>query len=557
MIELSALPKKILLVEDSRTFGELFKTALAPIYDVDWVLTASEAMKRIARAEHHFAVIDVGLGDGSGKLCDDALGLIDHIRAHWLDTPNAFMMVTSSSPSEIESIAREAKNRIFYKTATVLDEFKPTFESHFNSFELTGYNWKLEIKSTLPNNTTVRKDDGTVIEGQALLVCIEDLLRQLFAGVDKINVSPLGASGFSGAQLLKAGQPLRSGRPRNYVVKIAHKSAIRRELKSTKSFVEPFSIDCAPEISGMVESRLDDVAAIKMRLFTDGQTLGDFIAASQNEDATALCQKILSRAYSALRECWYSAQSLEFDGMPDSYFRTPDVNRLVDKFRGCYRTLVSLDRLKLNPKITIKAGKNRGLLLHNPVYHLPPKFVVPGFYPTCIVHGDFHPGNILYSSKSENIAVIDFAYTKSEMSLYSDYAHFEAFLLLDTLRSSSKILSQEQRILLVKELFSRPDFEVDLKKAMSDLPNRSSAYVSMLEHNRTELKNLVKAQLDQHAPIGTAARKTIFGHYAAILLFYFTLRWYWMSNKREFDEDDLVFQLVACSELISSMIGKP
>jgi hypothetical protein len=243
--------------------------------------------------------------------------------------------------------------------------------------------------------------------------------------------------------------------------------------------------------------------------------------------------------------------------MPDGYFKASDISKLVEKFKGCYRTLVSMDKVDRNPKITIKSGKHKGLVLHNPLYHLPPKFVIPGFYPTCIVHGDFHPGNILYSSKSENIAVIDFAYTKSEMSMYSDYAHFEAFLLLDILRSNSKILSQEQRILLVKELFSRPDFAVDLQKSMSDLPNKSSAYISMLKHNRAELTSLVKSELDQHAPVGTPARKIIFGHYAAILLFYFTLRWYWMSNKTEFNEDDLVFQLVACSELISAMIGKP
>jgi hypothetical protein len=140
--------------------------------------------------------------------------------------------------------------------------------------------------------------------------------------------------------------------------------------------------------------------------------------------------------------------------------------------------------------------------------------------------------------------------------MYSDYAHFEAFMLLDTLRSRSNILSHEQRILLVKELFSRRDFGVDLQKAMSDLPNRSSAYVSMLKHNRAELKALVDVLFAQHSLVDDD-REIIFGHYAAILLFYFTLRWYWMSNKREFNEDDLVFQLVACSELISVMIGKP
>ncbi len=60
------MSKKILVVEDDLSLGEMLKERLLLDYKVDWVTTKKEALKKISSGPYDLLILDVGLPDGSG-----------------------------------------------------------------------------------------------------------------------------------------------------------------------------------------------------------------------------------------------------------------------------------------------------------------------------------------------------------------------------------------------------------------------------------------------------------------------------------------------------------
>jgi two-component system phosphate regulon response regulator PhoB len=58
--------KRILLVEDDRTLGEVLKTELSKNYQVTWANTCTEAQRVLGNDKFDLAILDIGLPDGSG-----------------------------------------------------------------------------------------------------------------------------------------------------------------------------------------------------------------------------------------------------------------------------------------------------------------------------------------------------------------------------------------------------------------------------------------------------------------------------------------------------------
>ena len=60
------MSKKILVVEDDVTLGGVLKERLLTDYEVDWVSTKQEALKKINSQNYDLLILDVGLPDGTG-----------------------------------------------------------------------------------------------------------------------------------------------------------------------------------------------------------------------------------------------------------------------------------------------------------------------------------------------------------------------------------------------------------------------------------------------------------------------------------------------------------
>lgn len=58
--------KKILLVEDEATLGDILREKLLTEYETDWVKTRAEAQTALSRANYDLLILDVGLPDGTG-----------------------------------------------------------------------------------------------------------------------------------------------------------------------------------------------------------------------------------------------------------------------------------------------------------------------------------------------------------------------------------------------------------------------------------------------------------------------------------------------------------
>lgn len=58
--------KKILLVEDENTLGDILKERLLTEYDVDWVQTQAAAQDALKKNKYDLLILDVGLPDGNG-----------------------------------------------------------------------------------------------------------------------------------------------------------------------------------------------------------------------------------------------------------------------------------------------------------------------------------------------------------------------------------------------------------------------------------------------------------------------------------------------------------
>ena len=58
--------KRILLVEDDRTLGDILKTELSKEFSVQWASTKAEALKLLQKNRFDLLILDIGLPDGTG-----------------------------------------------------------------------------------------------------------------------------------------------------------------------------------------------------------------------------------------------------------------------------------------------------------------------------------------------------------------------------------------------------------------------------------------------------------------------------------------------------------
>ncbi len=58
--------KKILIVEDDKTLGELLQKELAKLYSVEWARSKTEAIQKSGATKFDLMILDIGLPDGNG-----------------------------------------------------------------------------------------------------------------------------------------------------------------------------------------------------------------------------------------------------------------------------------------------------------------------------------------------------------------------------------------------------------------------------------------------------------------------------------------------------------
>ncbi len=74
--------RKILLVEDDRTLGEVLRNELTKEYSVLWARTKKEALEALKKERYELLILDIGLPDGTGF--EIAETLRDPVKPHFL-----------------------------------------------------------------------------------------------------------------------------------------------------------------------------------------------------------------------------------------------------------------------------------------------------------------------------------------------------------------------------------------------------------------------------------------------------------------------------------------
>lgn len=145
--------KKILLVEDDRTLGDVLRSELAKSYQVQWSQSKSEALESLKKDRFDLLILDIGLPDGNGfEIAESFTG----------PTRPLFLFLTAQNEPEVRLRGYESGAEDFipkpYHLKEVLLRVKhvlkehvtdvtvqlPQASVHLNSFSIHWKNGKIE-----------------------------------------------------------------------------------------------------------------------------------------------------------------------------------------------------------------------------------------------------------------------------------------------------------------------------------------------------------------------------------------------------------------------------
>ncbi|MGZ5278815.1 MAG: response regulator transcription factor [Pseudobdellovibrionaceae bacterium] len=145
--------KKILLVEDDRTLGEVLKTELSKEYFVSWSRSKAEAFEQLKKERFELLILDIGLPDGNGfEIAESFKG----------PTKPQFLFLTAQNEPEVRLRGFEAGAEDFIPKPFHLKEVLlrvshvlkahviapvielPEASVHLNSFSIHWKNGKIE-----------------------------------------------------------------------------------------------------------------------------------------------------------------------------------------------------------------------------------------------------------------------------------------------------------------------------------------------------------------------------------------------------------------------------
>ncbi len=145
--------KKILLVEDDRTLGDVLKSELAKEYQVQWSQSKAEAFDWLKKDRYDLLILDIGLPDGNGfEIADSFTGVARPL----------FLFLTAQNEPEVRLRGFEAGAEDFipkpYHLKEVLMRVKHVLKEHvsaptieipggsvqLNSFSIHWKNGKIE-----------------------------------------------------------------------------------------------------------------------------------------------------------------------------------------------------------------------------------------------------------------------------------------------------------------------------------------------------------------------------------------------------------------------------
>jgi two-component system phosphate regulon response regulator PhoB len=121
--------KRILLVEDDRTLGEVLKAELSRNYQVTWANTRTEAQRVLGSEKFDLAILDIGLPDGNGF--DVAESLTKK------QMPAQFIFLTARNEPELRLRGFEAGAVDFIPKPFHLKEVLLRVQKIFNAVHIT------------------------------------------------------------------------------------------------------------------------------------------------------------------------------------------------------------------------------------------------------------------------------------------------------------------------------------------------------------------------------------------------------------------------------------
>jgi hypothetical protein len=290
------------------------------------------------------------------------------------------------------------------------------------------------------------------------------------------------------------------------------------------------------------------IAGMKMHLVRDAKTLEQLMRDSDGERASIdQCKGILTRVYSELYQAWYCLPTITMNGVPNEKFTDAFKQSAVENFQNVFIAKGIVPNIAAS-KFEIRDSEDRIYNVKNPIQYLQPRFLRPGPLIRSVTHGDLHPGNILVAMQSRNVSLIDFAYTNAETPVYTDFAHFEVYVIMDMLSRAAISLTMPQRLQLLELMFDGHDLTLNLQSTLGRWPKKLTIYGEMLSHNRYELLETF-GKLHQS---GTYLANTLLSHYLSLVFYYLVIHWNWIGTDPIYLVDDLVFNLVSCSKIIQN-----
>lgn len=481
---------RILLVDDSPDLLNKLRRLLE--VEGCTIVTATSREEALAHLQHmlfHIAVIDVRLVENDShnrdglqlvrdiRQIDPSIGVIlMSVHADMQDVLN--MVQPLPGKTDVFGVSRSYASRFLYKVPEELKKLPEMIHQVFQ--DVVQINWGLRIRdeqallSLIPCNLYCAALPQPTPD--QLSVELDELLRKLFAGDDRVDLQPI-STGYSKAHVVQVDKYSQDVKGATQIAKIGEYPLIEREIRRYNAFI------------GRLTNANRHPAALMPIHRT--RTLGGMIYTFLNlngriVDFAQVYQHVAQDKIDHLLNNLYTDTLSMQRGSTHALYPKANLNAIyTDLLRLNVEELsIKRDELLTGVKAIRKGSKfylREGMGLLDPVTFMQSEPLLNDMY-EAIIHGDLHGRNVLVDRRLDTW-LIDFADLGRGPMLH-DFISMEAWLLVN----STDQLGWASLLAWSKALFaSRDDFCPPLPDSLASVAPVVKAHRSILTVRRLAL----------------------------------------------------------------------